>query len=229
MKSKVKFSGLQKTSLLDYPDKIASILFTPGCNLRCPFCQNHKIAFDPQPPFLQENTALSILAERKKYVDAVVITGGEPCMHRELPKFLSKLGDQGFSVKLDTNGFFPDVLEQCLEYVDYVAMDVKTSCEKYPLLGALDTETLLHSIDILKKDTVPYEFRTTAVPDFLTSQDAQAIGKLIEGTKTYAIQQFTPQNAFDKHYQTQKPYPPEKINELCEIIAPYTEKLIQRN
>ena len=121
----MKFSGLQKISLVDYPDKIASVLFTPGCNLRCPFCHNWRIAVDPQPPFLQEGIALEILESRKKYVDAVVVTGGEPCMHKELPKFLAKLKERGFLVKLDTNGFFPDTLEECLGYVDYVAMDVK--------------------------------------------------------------------------------------------------------
>ncbi len=110
----MKFSGLQKISLVDYPDKVASVLFTPGCNLRCPFCHNWRIAIDPQPPFLQEAAALKILESRKKYVDAVVITGGEPCMHKELPKFLAKLKERGFSVKLDTNGFFPDILEECL-------------------------------------------------------------------------------------------------------------------
>ena len=110
----MKFSGIQKTSLLDYPDKVASVLFTPGCNLRCPFCHNWRIAVNPQPPFLQEAAALEILESRKKYVDAVVVTGGEPCMHKELPKFLAKLKERGFSVKLDTNGFFPEVLEECL-------------------------------------------------------------------------------------------------------------------
>ena len=110
----MKFSGLQKISLIDYPNKIASVLFTPGCNLRCGFCHNWRIAVDPQPPFLQEGAALEILEKRKKYVDAVVVTGGEPCMHKELPKFLAKLKERGFTVKLDTNGFYPEVLEECL-------------------------------------------------------------------------------------------------------------------
>ena len=142
----MKFSGLQKISLVDYPDKISSVLFTPGCNLRCPFCHNWRIAVDPQPPFLQETAAIEILESRKKYVDAVVITGGEPCMHKELHKFLAKLKDRGFMVKLDTNGFFPDVLEECLASVDFVAMDVKTCKEKYSLLGAKDTAGMIRTI-----------------------------------------------------------------------------------
>ena len=89
----MKFSGLQKISLIDYPDKVASVLFTPGCNLRCGFCHNWRIVVDPKPPFLHEAQALEILEKRKRYVDAVVVTGGEPCMHKELPKFLAKLKD----------------------------------------------------------------------------------------------------------------------------------------
>ncbi|MCW4054592.1 MAG: anaerobic ribonucleoside-triphosphate reductase activating protein, partial [Candidatus Bathyarchaeota archaeon] len=131
----MKFSGIQKVSLIDYPNKVASVLFTPGCNLRCPFCHNWRIVVDPKPPFLQEAVALRILESRKKYVDAVVVTGGEPTMHKELPQFLSKLRKRGFQVKLDTNGFYPEVLEECLLYVNYVALDLKTSLEKYKLLG----------------------------------------------------------------------------------------------
>src|SRR5512137_1659373 len=155
----MKFSGLQKISLIDYPNKVASVLFTPGCNLRCGFCHNWRIVVDPKPPFLQEAQALEILEKRKRYVDAVVITGGEPCMHKELPKFLAKLKERGFSVKLDTNGCFPDVLEECLGFVDYVAMDVKTSPEKYKRLRAKDTVELLRTVEILKTGKVPYEFR----------------------------------------------------------------------
>ena len=112
----MKFSAIQKTSLIDYPNRIASVLFTPGCNLRCPYCHNWRVVLDPKPPFLQEETALKILESRKKYVDAVVITGGEPTIHKDLPMFLRKLKEKGFAVKLDTNGFYPQVLEESLPY-----------------------------------------------------------------------------------------------------------------
>jgi pyruvate formate lyase activating enzyme len=224
----MKFSGLQKISLVDYPDKMAAVLFTPGCNLRCPFCHNWRIAVDPQPPFLQEVAALEILEKRKKYVDAAVVTGGEPCMHKELPKFLAKLKKRGFLVKLDTNGFFPDVLEECLESVDYVAMDVKTCIEKYKLLGAKDTSGLMRTMEILKMGKVPYEFRTTAVPELVTAQDATCIGEMVKGSKTHALQQFVPKDTLDKRYQTLKPYPSETINAFGKIIHPFTEKLVIR-
>jgi len=122
------FSGLQKTSLIDFPGRISSILFTPGCNLRCPYCQNWRIVVDPQPPFLSESQVLEILESRRRFIDAVVITGGEPLIHKDLPAFIRKLKDRGFAVKLDTNGFFPKMLEQCLDHVDYVAVvDLKIS------------------------------------------------------------------------------------------------------
>jgi pyruvate formate lyase activating enzyme len=224
----MKFSGLQKISLLDYPDKIASILFTPGCNLRCPYCHNWKIATNPQPPFLQEAVTLEILESRKKYVNAVVITGGEPCMHKELPKFLAKLKERGFLVKLDTNGFYPEVLKECLNYADYVALDIKTCLEKYKQLGAQDTTNLQKSIDLLKTSKTPYEFRTTIVPELVTLQDINKIGELTKGSKTHALQQFIPENTLNKQYQTLQRYTPETINEIANTLSTYTEKIILR-
>jgi pyruvate formate lyase activating enzyme len=224
----VKFSGLQKTSLLDYPDQVASVLFTPGCNLRCPYCHNYQIAVDPQPPFLQEGAALQILENRKKYVDSIVITGGEPCIHRELPGFLTKLKERNFKVKLDTNGCFPEVLIECLKYVDYVAMDVKTTAEKYKLLGESNIANILRSIQILNTGNVEYEFRTTVTPQIVNEKDIESIGEMIKGAKTLALQQFIPKDTLDKHYKTIKPYKPEKIQEFAEILKKYSTKVIIR-
>ena len=224
----MKFSGLQKISLIDYPGKVASVLFTPGCNLRCPFCHNWRIVVDPKPPFLQEATALEILDSRKRYVDAVVVTGGEPTMHKELPRFLAKLRSKGFFVKLDTNGFYPDVLEECLPSVDFVAMDVKTCIEKYRVLGASDTSGLLRSVELLKTGTVAYEFRTTVVPDLVTSDDVACIGDLVKGAKTHAFQQFVPKDLLDKKYELLSPYSPERINEFAEDMRLYAENVVMR-
>jgi pyruvate formate lyase activating enzyme len=224
----MKFSGLQKTSLLDYPDRVASVLFTPGCNLRCPYCHNHQIAVNPQPPFLQEGAALSILESRKKYVDSVVVTGGEPCMHKELPKFLSKLKERGFIVKLDTNGCFPDVLQECLGIVDYVAMDVKTSLEKYKQLGLADPSVIQRSVEIIKAGKVPYEFRTTVVPEIVNAEDIPAIGELLKGAKVLALQQFVPGDLLDKRFGQVKAYPPETIAGFAEILKKYVDKVVMR-
>jgi pyruvate formate lyase activating enzyme len=224
----MKFSGLQKTSLIDYPNKVASVLFTPGCNLRCPFCHNWRIVVDPKPPFLQEAAALEVLESRKKYVDAVVVTGGEPTMHKELPKFLAKLKARGFQVKLDTNGFYPEVLEECLASVDYVAMDVKTCLEKYRLLGAKDTAELMRTVEILKTGKVPYEFRTTAVPELVTAEDVECIGELVKGAKTYAFQQFVPQDTLDKKFESLKPYALETITDFAETMKKYADNVMLR-
>ena len=224
----MKFSGLQKISLIDYPNKVASVLFTPGCNLHCGFCHNWRIATNPQPPFLQEGAALELLEKRKKYVDAVVVTGGEPCMHKELPKFLAKLKDRGFQVKLDTNGFFPDVLEECLGSVDYVALDVKTSIEKYDRLGAQDTAGLLRSIEILKMGKTPYEVRTTLVPDLVTAEDIVRIGELVNGAQNVALQQFVPKDTLDKSFQALRPYAPEIIAEFAQTMRKYAMNLLLR-
>ncbi len=224
----MKFSGLQKVSLIDYPNKVASVLFTPGCNLRCPFCHNWRIAVEPKPPFLQEAVALRILESRKKYVDAVVITGGEPTMHKELPKFLAKLKKCGFQVKLDTNGFYPEVLEECLSYVDYVALDLKTSPEKYKFLGSKDTSGLMRTVEMLKLEKVEYEFRTTIVPEIMTVQDVNRIRELIKGAKTYAFQQFVPQDTLDKRFEDVKPYAPEVIKEFAGAMKCYAEKVVVR-
>jgi pyruvate formate lyase activating enzyme len=224
----MKFSGLQKVSLIDYPNKIASVLFTPGCNLHCGFCHNWRIAVDPKPPFLQEAVALQILESRKKYVDAVVVTGGEPTMHKELPKFLAKLKKRGFQVKLDTNGFYPDVLEECLQSVDYVALDVKTSLEKYKLLGAKNTSGFLRTVEMLKTGKVAYEFRTTVVPELITAENMTRICELVKGAKTHAFQQFMPQDTLDKRFEGLKPYAPEVINEFAGTMKNYAENVILR-
>lgn len=224
----MKFSGLQKISLIDYPDRVASVLFTPGCNLRCPFCHNWRIVTDPKPPFLQETHALEILQNRRKYVDAVVVTGGEPTMHKELPKFLEKLKARGFSVKLDTNGFYPDVLEQCLESVDYVAMDLKTCPNKYKLLGAKDTVCLMKSIEILKMGKVPYEFRTTTVPELVTNEDVICMGEIVKGASMYAFQQFVPKDTLDKHFESLQPYSEKSISDLADVMKKYVVNTLLR-
>jgi len=224
----MKFSGLQKTSLVDFPNRICSVLFTPGCNLRCPFCHNWRIAVDPKPPFLTEEIALKILDERKKYVDAVVVSGGEPTIHKELPRFLKKLKDRGFAVKLDTNGFESRMLEECLPYLDYVALDVKTSPQKYPSLGAKDTTELARTIEILKMGKIDYEFRTTVVPGFVDAQDMLAISELVKGAGTWALQQFVPGDTLDKRLDTVKPFPPETLDKYADMLRSYAERIVVR-
>ncbi len=224
----MKFSGIQKTSLIDFPDRIASVLFTPSCNLRCRFCHNWRIVLDPKPPFLNEEMIIQILEERKKFVDAVVITGGEPTLHRGLPEFLEKLKEKGFAVKLDTNGFFPRVLEECLPYVDYIALDVKTSLKKYGRLGAENTADFLRVVEILKKGEVGHEFRTTVVPGFVDEEDIPKIGEIVKGGKRFAFQQFIPGDTLDKTFNNVKPYAAEVIVHFADVMKEYIDEVILR-
>jgi pyruvate formate lyase activating enzyme len=224
----MKFSGLQKTSLVDFPCRVASVLYTPGCNLRCPFCHNWRIVLDPQPPFLTEETALKILEDRKKYVDAVVVTGGEPTIHKETPKFLKKLRERGFTVKLDTNGLDSRALEECLPYLNYVALDVKTSLDKYRRLGAKEYGELLRTIDILKTGNVEYEFRTTVVPGLVEIEDVRKICEVVKGAKIYAFQQFVPGDVLDKQFDTLVPYSREIMSSYADVMKEYASEVILR-
>lgn len=219
----VRFSGLQKTSLIDFPNRITTVLFTPGCNLRCPFCHNWRLVLDPRGPFLSEENVLQILESRRRFVKAVVITGGEPAMHWEMPQFLEKLKQRGFTVKMDTNGFFPSVLEKCLPYLDYVAVDVKTCLEKYELLGAVDVDNYLRTIEILKKGSIDYEFRSTVVPGFVDEECVSKMGELVKGAKLFVFQQFVPGDTLDKTLNTVKPYSPEVITHFADIMSDYVE------
>jgi pyruvate formate lyase activating enzyme len=222
------FGGLQKTSLIDFPDRIATVLFTPGCNLRCPFCHNWRLVLEPKGPFLTEKDVLQILESRKRHLKAVVITGGEPCMHDDLPKFAAGLKDAGFAVKLDTNGFFPDVLEKNLPYLDYVALDVKTSLEKYQRLGASEVDTFSRSIDILKQGKVDYEFRTTVVPSFVDEEDIQKIGELAEDAKRFIFQQFIPNDTLDKSFRNIKPYSADVMLNYADTMKNYVHNISLR-
>jgi pyruvate formate lyase activating enzyme len=222
------FGGIQKTSLVDFPDRIATVLFTPGCNLRCPFCHNWRLVLEPKGPFLSEKDVLQILESRKRHVDAVVVTGGEPTMHADLPEFLMNLKERGFQVKLDTNGFFPDVLEKSLPYLDYVALDVKTSLEKYRSLGTNDLNNLLRTTDILKQGSLDYEFRTTVVPGFVDEEDVPKIGELAKDARRFAFQQFIPNDTLDKSFDKVKPYPPEVIAEFADVMKKYVMDVVLR-
>lgn len=224
----MKFSGIQKTSLADFPNRVASVLFTPGCNLRCPFCHNWRIVVDPKPPFLNEEVALWILDERKVFVDSVVVSGGEPTVHKDLPKFLRKLKERGFMVKLDTNGFNARMLEECLPFVDFVALDVKTSLEKYGRLGAGDTVEFVRTVEMLKMGKVDYEFRTTVVPGFVDAEDVLRMGELVRGAKAFAFQQFVAGDTLDKSLSALKPYSPQRIMDLAESMRKYAENVTLR-
>ncbi len=187
--------GLQKLTLLDYPGKVACTVFLGGCNLRCPFCHNGDLVLSPGPAALNEEDLLSFLRRRRGLLEGVCITGGEPLLHPELPRLLSALRGLGYPVKLDTNGSFPQKLEMLIResLVDYVAMDIKNSPQRYPQTAGvpeLNLSPYRESVALLLEDTVEYEFRTTVVREFHDADSFRAIGPWLSGAKRYFLQSF---------------------------------------
>ena len=187
--------GLQKTTLLDFPGKVACTLFTGGCNFRCPFCHNASLVISPDmSDLISEEEFFSFLNKRKAILDGVCITGGEPLIQKDIEEFIIKIRELGFAVKLDTNGAYPDRLKSILDkkLVDYVAMDIKNQKEKYSLTCGteVDTDKISESIALLMRGDISYEFRTTVVRELHTPQDIAAIGEWIRGAKRYFLQSF---------------------------------------
>ena len=192
----MKIHGLQKMTLLDFPGRVACTVFTGACDFRCPFCHNFELVDGTAPAIMEDTQLFEFLEKRRGLLDGVAITGGEPCIHKDLPQLLSRIKEMGFAVKLDTNGNNPRLLEQILSegLVDYVAMDVKNSPEKYAMtigLPAFDLTNVRESISLLMDGPADYEFRTTVVAQFHEAKDFDGIGELIRGAKHYFLQCFT--------------------------------------
>lgn len=188
--------GLQKLTLLDYPGKMACTVFTAGCNFRCPFCHNASLVTDIDDERISEEEFFGFLSKRQGVIEGVAITGGEPTLQPDLKDFLKKIKDMGYSVKLDTNGYRPQVLKDVVNngLVDYVAMDIKNSKEKYALtcgLDSMDVAKIEESIEFLMNSKVDYEFRTTVVKELHNEDDIQDIVSWIKGAKRYYLQGFT--------------------------------------
>ena len=189
--------GLQKTTLLDFPGHVACTIFTGGCNFRCPYCQNSELVLDPAAfPKLSEEEVMAFLRKRKGILEGVCITGGEPTLQPDLAPFLRKIKELGYLVKLDTNGYRPEVLQSLLEegLLDYVAMDVKASKEKYAKtvgVSELDLSKLEKSVSLLMGQAkVPYEFRTTVVKGLHDLEEFEEIGKWLAGAQALFLQSY---------------------------------------
>ena len=182
--------------MVDFDGKIACTVFTGGCNFRCPFCHNGALVVgNVKAEQIDENEVFDYLEKRKGLVDAVCVTGGEPTLQSDLKDFLRKVRDMGYLTKLDTNGLRPDVLKDVLKekLVDYVAMDVKNSLQKYAVtvgLESVDTSKIKESIDTLLSSDVEYEFRTTLIKEFHTAEDIEKIADTINGAQRYFMQKY---------------------------------------
>jgi len=226
----MEIGGLQKLTLIDYPDKLACTVFLIGCNFRCGFCYSGELVLPEKiknQPKISEKEFFDFLKERKGLLEGVVICGGEPTIHKELPNFVKKIKKLRFVVKLDTNGSNPEMLEKLISenLLDYVAMDTKAPKEKYEkVVGVkIDIEKIQKSIDILKQDKVDYEFRSTIVPQVHTKEDVIEMAKWVKGAKKYYLQNFRPEKTIDPKFEKIKPFSQEYLLETQEVIAPFFE------
>ena len=192
----MQIEGLQKLTLLDFPRRVACTVFTPGCNFRCPFCQNASLVINaPQVGAQDMEEFFSFLSKRRGILDGVAITGGEPLLQKDIDVFITRVRDLGFQVKLDTNGSFPDILKDLVarKLVDYVAVDIKNSPEKYVMTSGCApamVDRVRETVRFLLTDAVDYEFRTTVVSNFHETDDFRKIGEWIKGAKRYFLQKF---------------------------------------
>lgn len=192
----MKIHGFQKTTLLDYPEHVAATIFVGGCNFRCPFCHNGDLVLDPaSQPVISEEEVMFYLKKRHGILEGVCITGGEPTLQGDLADFIRGLKSMGYLVKLDTNGYRPEVLKALLQegLLDYVAMDIKAAPQRYSVAAGLETlevDRIVESIRLLKKGGIPYEFRTTVVKGIHSKEEFEEIGRLLQGCPAYYLQGF---------------------------------------
>lgn len=224
----MQIGGVQKTSLLDFPDKISAIVFTQGCNFRCGYCHNPELIVLKNEPSYTVDGFFEFLETRKGKLDGVVITGGEPCLQKDLIEFIRRIKNMGFLVKLDTNGSFPDVLEKALPYIDYVAMDIKAPIDKYFEIAKYNPDKILKSISLIMNSGVDYEFRTTVVKSQLNYGDFRQIGELIKGAKRYYLQKFVPSKTLDENMMNETTYSNAEFQEIKNILNEYVENVILR-
>lgn len=201
----MKIAGFQKNSHLDYPGHTAAVIFTQGCNWRCPFCHNPCLVLPEQfTDCLEEERVLAHLARRKGRLDAVVVTGGEPTIHADLPNFLEKLRNMEFLVKLDTNGSRPEVLREILRrrLIDFIAMDLKAPLPNYAeAVGTkIDTQCIRTSLWLIKNSGIDHEIRTTAIPGLHTVYELREMGTLVHGAQNYVIQEFLSDRALRREF-----------------------------
>ena len=220
--------GLQKMTLLDYPGKVACTVFLGGCDLRCPFCHNSGLVAGPMPAELDDGALLAFLDKRRGLLDGVCVTGGEPLLRPELPQLLSRIKELGYPVKLDTNGGRPERLRALLEagLVDYVAMDIKNSPERYGETAGvpgLDLAPFRESVSLLLRGTVDYEFRTTVVREFHDADSFRAIGPWIAGARRYFLQSFVDRDSVLQ--AGLHPWDRETLASFGDLVRPYVEQV----
>lgn len=223
--------GFQATTLVDYPGEIAAIVFVAGCDFRCPYCYNKLLVLNsPDLIELDEDKIIEKLVSRKKLLDGVVISGGEPVLQKDLPLFIEKIKELGLKVKLDTNGTNPDMIQELVDknLIDFIAMDIKATLNKYNEIAGVkvNLEAIKKSAELIMQGKIDYEFRTTALPDLLTRQDLLEIGKWLKGAKKYCLQQFKPMpDMIDSSYANKRTYTLEELKEIKESLSEFFKEI----
>lgn len=220
-------------TLLDYPQKLAAIIFTAGCNMRCPFCYNYKLVL---PELIKDDTlydereVIGFLKKRKKYLDGIVISGGEPLMQDGLMEFLREMKAAGYDIKLDTNGFDYEKLKGILaeKLIDYIAMDIKGPLESYRKFSGLPAETIAESIRLVMKSGLPYEFRSTVVKNLHAKDDIIKMAQAIRGAKLYYLQNYGDSAPLAGAKFRGRKFSEAEMNELIDSAGEYVKKCLIR-
>lgn len=234
---KLAIKGFDHMSLVDWDGMVAATLYLPSCNFRCPYCHNAGLVLLPdQYETISLNDVLSYVTEHNDFLDGVCITGGEPCMHKDLPDLIRALRETGMRIKLDTNGSFPDMLERLIAdgLIDYVAMDVKAPLdfESYARSAGITDRRIFNkvreSIDILMDGQIDYEFRTTVVPALHRASDMKLIADQIKGARRYVIQNYVARETLDPDFMDESPYNAERLNEFKKMVGRKVDECIIR-
>lgn len=230
-------SGIQPFTLIDYPNKTACIVFTGGCNFRCGYCHNPEFVLperlaELKGSFIPSEAFFNFLRTRQGLLDGVVVSGGEPTMMPDLLTFLGHIKFLGFSIKLDTNGNRPDIIKEAIArgLVDYVAMDVKTSLEKYPELvgNRVDPKKIAESMSVLKSGMVEYEFRSTLIKQIHTNEILREMKQMLVGAKKVFLQSFRPATTLNPVFQSYAPFAPVEMEEIAEEFRPVVAEVLIR-
>jgi pyruvate formate lyase activating enzyme len=235
---KMLFGGLQKNSLIDYPGKVSCVLFLAGCNFDCPYCHNPDLVKGDNgvSSLVEADTVFGFLERRRRLLDGVVISGGEPTLQKDVAFLCGRIKGMGYDVKLDTNGSRPGVVRELIDQglVDYVAMDIKADPTQYAtfICGGCGPKSILETIRVIMASALPYEFRTTCVRPIVDAAAIEGIARLIRGAKRYILQQFNQTHVLHPEFfgNTKPDYDQEELGhiraraaqwvEQCEIRAP---------
>ena len=231
----MKISGIIKTSLIDYPGNIVTSIFTQGCNFKCPYCHNPDLipVNSKNKEYMNLNYFWDFLKKRKKFLDGIVITGGEPTLQSDLVEFIEKIKSKNFKVKLDTNGAKPEIVRELInnELINYIAMDIKSSLPKYNNYSN-DNEIgnkIIDTVNFIKNSNIDYEFRTTVAPTLHDKQDIEDIGQLISGADKFTIQNFRSERTYNKKFENKLPITDYKLKSFKKILKKHVENIEIKN